>query len=85
MEGLELALFGSVLRDDFRADSDIDVLLTPAHDARLTLFDLKDMQDEQGRVFGRKVDLVRRRGLESSRSCLRRAAILDSARVVYAA
>ena len=81
----ELALFGSVLREDFRADSDIDALATPAPDARWTLFDLMHMQEELGQLFGRKVDLVSRRGLETSRNYIRRAAILDTARVVYAA
>lgn len=82
---VELALFGSVLRDDFRPDSDIDVLATPAASARWTLFDLMHMQEELSELLGRPVDLVSRRGIESSRNFLRRRAILDSARTVYAA
>jgi predicted nucleotidyltransferase len=80
----ELALFGSVLREDFSADSDIDVLVSFDPDARRSLFDLVEMQDELGRILGRKVDLVSKRGLESSRNHLRKRAILDSAETVYA-
>jgi predicted nucleotidyltransferase len=54
----EFALFGSVLRDDFRPDSDVDVLVEFEPDARFTLFDFVHMQDELGQMFGRKVDLV---------------------------
>ena len=54
----KLALFGSVLRDDFRPDSDIDVLVTFEAGARHSLFDLVDMREELKEVFGREVDLV---------------------------
>ena len=51
-----LALFGSVLRDDFRPDSDIDVLVEfePGHTPGFAFF---AMEDELSRIFGRKVDL----------------------------
>jgi uncharacterized protein len=78
-EVAELALFGSVLRDDFRPDSDVDVLVAFAPGARRGLFDLVEMEDELTRLFGRRVDLVTRRGVEDSDSWLRRRAILDSA------
>ncbi|MGB6065422.1 MAG: nucleotidyltransferase family protein [Desulfomonilaceae bacterium] len=81
----ELALFGSALRDDFGSDSDIDILVTFAPEARRTLFDMVDMKDELEAIFGRKVDVVSRRGVESSRNPLRRKAVLDSAEVIYAA
>jgi uncharacterized protein len=81
----ELALFGSVLRDDFRPDSDVDVLVTFAPDARWSLFDHVDMEDELRRILGRPVDLVNRRGIERSRNPLRRRAILESAQVVHVA
>ena len=79
----ELSLFGSVLRDNFRSDSDVDILVKFQPDAEPTLFDLVRMQDELQRLFGRKVDLVSRRGIEASRNYLRRNAILNSAEVVY--
>jgi len=79
----EFALFGSVLRDDFQPDSDVDVLVNFAEDARWSLFDLVSMQEELNVIFGREVDLVSRRGIEHSRNPIRREAILSSAEVVY--
>jgi hypothetical protein len=80
----EFAIFGSALRDDFRPDSDVDVLVTFAPEAAWSLLDHVTMQDELETIFGRKVDLLSRRGVERSRNYLRRQAILDSAEVVYA-
>ena len=81
----ELSLFGSVLRDDFRPDSDVDVLVRFHEDARHTLFDMVRMQEELKQILGREVDLVSRRGIERSRNYLRKKEILESAEVVYAA
>jgi uncharacterized protein len=78
----EFALFGSILREDFRPDSDVDCLVTFASEAQWTLFDMAEMQEELQTTFGRPVHLVSRRGLESSRNYLRREAILSSAEVV---
>ena len=80
---IEMALFGSVLREDFKPSSDIDVLVAFSADAGYDLFDLVHMQDELSAMFGRKVDLLTRRGLESSRNYLRKEEILTSAEVVY--
>jgi predicted nucleotidyltransferase len=82
---IEFSLFGSVLRDDFGPESDVDVLVSFAHDAEWSLFDHVEMQDELKAVFGRNVDMVSRRGIERSRNKLRRKAILESAEVFYAA
>ena len=68
----ELALFGSVLRDDFRPESDIDVLVAFREEARHSLFDMVHMEEELKALFGREVDLVSRRGIERSRNHLRR-------------
>lgn len=81
----EFALFGSVLRDDFHPDSDVDVLVTFAPSSKWTLFDHIDMQDELKAMLGREVDLVSRHGIERSANYIRRKAILDSAEVLYAA
>ena len=81
----ELAVFGSVLREDFRPGSDLDVLITPGPDATWSAFDMIHMGEELARIVGRPVDVVSRRGLESSRNFLRRRAILESARTIYAA
>lgn len=81
----ELAFFGSVLRDDFGPDSDIDVLVVFAPEAKHSLFDKVRMEDELEQIFKRTVDLVSRRAIESSENYLRRRAILDTAKAVYVA
>lgn len=78
----EFALFGSVLRDDFRPDSDIDVLVTFEDDAGWSLWDLVDIQDELKELFGREVDLVEKRAL---RNPFRKREILSTHEVIYAA
>lgn len=80
----ELAVFGSILRDDFKRTSDIDVLVSFKADTKWTLLDHVQMQDELAVLFGRDVDLVSRRGIENSRNRIRREAILNSAEVIYA-
>ena len=77
----ELALFGSVLRDDFRADSDVDVLVSFAPDAHPSLLELAELREDLTDLFGREVDLVERAGL---RNPFRRRAILSTAEAVYA-
>lgn len=77
----EFALFGSVLRDDFRPDSDVDVLITFAPSYRLTLSSWLDMQEEIENLFGRKVDLTQKQLLKNPYS---RAEILKTNRVIYA-
>ncbi len=81
----EVALFGSVLREDFSPKSDVDVLVSFASDARWSLLDHVDMQDELKIIFGRNVDLISKRGIERSRNPIRRKEILESAEVIYAA
>ena len=81
----ELAVFGSALRDDFGPDSDIDILVKFAPEARVSLFDLVDMEDELAAIIGRKVDLVCKEGIERSHNPFRKKAILDTAEVLYAA
>jgi predicted nucleotidyltransferase len=76
----EFALFGSVTRpEEFRADSDVDVLVRFALDAHWTLFDMVDMRDELMDAFGREVDLLTRRSVERSTNPYRRESILSSA------
>jgi predicted nucleotidyltransferase len=77
----ELALFGSVLNDNFGPESDVDVLVTFAPDAHPSLFDLVEMREDLKDIFGREVDLVEKAGL---RNPFRRRAILETAEVVYA-
>jgi predicted nucleotidyltransferase len=77
----EFSVFGSVLRDDFRPDSDIDVLLSIDPRARIGLFELAQMKIELEAMFKRPVDLVEKEGL---RNPYRRSEILSTAQVVYA-
>ena len=81
----ELALFGSALRDDFRPDSDVDVLVSFLSEMKPTLGDLDRMARELEDLFGRPVDLVERRAVEQSPNYLRRQQILSTAEVVYGA
>lgn len=81
----ELALFGSVLRDDFGPDSDIDVLVKFSPDAKLSFLALDQMEEELSKIFGRKVDLLTRRSIEQSPNWIRRENILGSAKTIYAA
>jgi len=80
-----LALFGSVLREDFRSDSDIDVLVDFEEGAEPGLFEFVGMQDELSRVLGRQVDLVERKAAEHSENYIRRRHILSTAETVYVA
>jgi predicted nucleotidyltransferase len=82
---VELSLFGSALRDDFRPDSDIDVMVQFHADARIRFSQLDAMELELQKILHRDVDLVTRQGIESSRNYLRRHEILSSAQVIYAA
>jgi len=78
----ELALFGSVLRDDFRPDSDVDVLVALGEDTGLDLYDWIAMRDELAGILHRSVHLTSRNGL---RNPFRRRQILDTSEVIYAA
>ncbi|MBI2238373.1 MAG: nucleotidyltransferase domain-containing protein [Actinobacteria bacterium] len=81
----ELAFFGSVLRDDFGPDSDVDVAVTFTDDARWGLFALVDMQEELAALFGRKVDLVTRKSVEQSDNYIRRRHVLENMETFYVA
>ena len=79
----ELALFGSVLRDDFEPDSDLDVLVTFAPGADWSLFDHLRMEEELSHLLNREIDLLSRQAVECSHNKLRRQEILNTAQVVY--
>ncbi len=78
----QFALFGSVLRDDFGPDSDVDVMLKfkPGHG--FTFENTPDIQDELQAMFGRRVDVIE---MGRIRNPIRRRAIMSSHRVIYAA
>jgi len=78
-----LEVFGSVLREDFRADSDVDFLVTPGSDASWSLFDRVDMKDELAALIRRKADIAERPSLEKSPNWIRRREILSTAVPLY--
>ncbi|MBD2112160.1 MULTISPECIES: nucleotidyltransferase family protein [Cyanophyceae] len=80
----EFSLFGSVLRDDFHGGSDVDVMVQFRPAAHPTFCTLDQMEAELTVLFSRRVDLITRQGIETSRNYLRRQAILSSAQVIYA-
>ena len=78
----ELAIFGSALGDDFRPDSDVDVLVVFQEDAKWNLFDHMKAEEDLKQIFGRDVDLVEKRAI---RNPFRRHHILSNCEVIYAA
>ncbi len=78
----EFAVFGSVLRDDFRPDSDVDVLVTFGPGGGITFDSRVEMLDELSAIFGREVDLVEKKAI---RNPFRRRAILTTKEILYAA
>lgn len=79
----ELALFGSVLREDFGPQSDVDVLVRFSPEANVSLLSYMEMVHELEGLFGRKVDLVTGRSIEESQNPIRRQEILSTAEVIY--
>jgi hypothetical protein len=79
---VEFAVFGSVLRDDFRPDSDVDVLVTFGPGGGITFDNRVDMLDELKAIFGREVGLVEKKAIYNP---FRRHSILKTKEVLYAA
>jgi len=80
---IELSLFGSILREDFNVDSDIDVLVKFSEEARITFFDLDVIEEQLSQVFHRPVDVVTKQAIEQSHNPIRRKNILDNSKVIY--
>lgn len=76
----ELSIFGSAVRGDFGPDSDVDVLIDLAPEARIGLIALQRMRDELARIFGRPVDLLTKNGINHNI----RDEILRDAQVIHA-
>ncbi|MGB5635471.1 MAG: nucleotidyltransferase domain-containing protein [Waterburya sp.] len=75
-------LFGSVLRDDFTSESDIDVMVEFFPNANVG-WEIVTMNDELEAIFNRQVDLTTKQAIEESDNWLRRQNILSSAISVY--
>lgn len=81
----ELAVFGSILRDDFGPDSDIDLLVTFEPDSPWSLFDIVTMKLEAEALFGRPIDIVSRRGVEQHTNPWAKHLILSTAKPIFSA
>ncbi|MEN6611788.1 MAG: nucleotidyltransferase family protein [Methanoregulaceae archaeon] len=81
----ELLVFGSVARDDFRPESDIDLVVDFQPGSVHTLLHLARMEEELEQVFSRPVDLITRQALELSRNHIRKRSILTTMVPVYVA
>ena len=81
----EVAVFGSALREDFRPESDLDLLVTFQPGRTPSLFGLAELAEELEALVGRPVDVLTRPAVESSRNPYRREEILRTAEVLYAA
>lgn len=79
----EFALFGSVLRDDFNPESDLDVLVTFSPKASWSLLDHLRMEQELSSLLKREIDLFTRRAVEQSHNWMLRQEILRTAEVIY--
>lgn len=79
----EFAVFGSILRDDFKPESDVDILVTFSQNAEWGLFDHVQIRNELESMLNRKVDLVTRRALEQTQNQILRDRILNSAKVIF--
>ncbi len=80
----EFSLFGSVLRDDFGPDSDVDVLVTFEANAHWTLSNWVDMEEELKVLFGREVDMLTHQGVKTMKNWIRRKSILEGTTHIYA-
>ncbi|GBF81347.1 nucleotidyltransferase family protein [Aphanothece sacrum] len=80
----ELSLFGSILREDFHDNSDIDILVTFFPKAQWSLLDFVRMEDQLETIFHCKVDLVMKQSIEQSDNWLRKQEILGTAQIIYA-
>lgn len=81
----EMSLFGSAIRDDFRPDSDVDILVEFEPGVRWPFQQWLDMTRELEALFGRKVDVVERRLIEQSENYIRRKHILSHLERLYVA
>lgn len=82
---VELSLFGSAVRGDFRPESDIDLLVHFRPGKKYGLFRLSRMQEELEAIFGRKVDLVSENTVMRSENYIKRRQILATKAVIYVA
>jgi predicted nucleotidyltransferase len=81
----EMFFFGSVLREDFRPDSDIDIMVSFEDNATWGILELVRMKRELKSLLGPEIDLLTKKSIEQSHNWIRRQEILGTAQVVYVA
>lgn len=81
----ELAVFGSILRDDFTVDSDIDFLITLSSDVKLNLTFFESLETELKNLVNRDIDIILKDNLKRSSNWIRKKEILTTAKVIYEA
>jgi len=79
---VELSIFGSSIRDDFTHNSDVDFLVSFAHDSRISLFDIMELENKFSELLNREVDIVEK---ESLKNPIRKERILSTREIIYAA
>ncbi|QUS62153.1 nucleotidyltransferase domain-containing protein [Synechocystis sp. PCC 7339] len=79
----ELSVFGSILREDFNFNSDIDLLVKFDTKAHISLMDIIKIENEFKILLKRNIDLVSKKAIENSKNWIRRQNILDSAEIIY--
>lgn len=80
----EFYLFGSILRDDFHQDSDVDVMVTFHPDSQTGLLEFIELKQALAEAFARKVDLMTKSSIENSDNWIRRQEILGNAQLIWA-
>ena len=79
---IELSIFGSSIKEDFSADSDIDILVSFNKNTDVSLFDIMDLEDEFAKLLKREVDVLEKEALKNP---IRRDKILSTREIIYAA
>ena len=80
---VELAVFGSILREDFDSDSDIDFMVSFVPQSKITFFDLEEMEKQLSELCDRPIDIVTKKAILNSHNWIRRRNILEQAKVIY--
>ena len=82
---IELSLFGSILREDFNNNSDIDLLVVfdPIQKKKMSLIDLVEIQYQLEDLTYRKIDLIEKQTIINSHNWIRRQNILNTAQIIY--
>jgi hypothetical protein len=79
----QLALFGSILREDFGTDSDVDLLVDFSPGKKISLLDLLELEYQFSEILERPIDLVEKQAIIQSPNWIRRQEVLNTAQIIY--